>query len=191
MQLPLEIIHIILNYAQLYCRTYERRLETMAVHAPAFTQQFFSRCNGSLLYLRSPVLGHRPLQKIVFVIQREVSFPWAESSSRTLNSPCAWFEAARYRRLNKRRSVPPPNLRFATARPTSTDWEEVPNTRELLALEQGRGGGTQTTSLTFEGSTLVREMQPGEKVGVLVIAGRGTNVKHIIREMIIYMFCSW
>jgi hypothetical protein len=34
-------------------------------------------------------------------------------------------------------------------------------------------------------------MKPGEKVGVLVMAGRGTNVKHVIREMIIYLFCNW
>lgn len=188
-RLPLEIIHVILNYAQYFCRTYERRLETISVHAPAFAQQFFSRCNGSLLYIRSPILGHRPLQKLVFVMQHEVSFPWSEPSPRTVDSPCAWFEVARYRRLanGRRHSVPPPKLRFATARPTSSEWEEVPNTRNILSFEPGRG----STSLTYADSALVREMQPGEKVGVLVIAGRGTHVKHIIREVVIYMFCSW
>jgi hypothetical protein len=124
-------------------------------------------------------------------MQREVSFPWSESSPRTIDAPSAWFEVARYRRLGKRHSVPPPNLRFATARPASTGWEEVPKTREILMLEHGRGGGTQSTSLTCANSALVREMQPGEKVGVLVIAGRGTNVNHVIREVVIYMFCSW
>lgn len=168
--LPLEIVHIILNYAQFFCRTYERRLETISVHAPAFAQQFFSRSNGSVLYLRSPALGHRPLQKIVFVMQHEVSFPWADPSPRTIDSPCAWFEVARYRRLanGRRHSIPPPKLRFATARPTSSEWEEVPNTRNILPFEPGRG----STSLTYADSALVREMQPGEK-------------------MVIYMFCTW
>ncbi|CAE6436897.1 unnamed protein product [Rhizoctonia solani] len=185
--LPLEIIHIILNYASYYCRTHERRLGTISVNAPMFAQLFFSRSNGSLLYLRSPVLGHRPLQKIVFVMQHEVSFPWAESSSRTAGSPCAWFEAARYRRMGRRHSIPPPKLRFATAHPVSSEWEEVPNTREILRFDTGRN----STSLNYMNSTLVSGMQPGEKVGVLVIAGRGTNVKHVIREMVIYLFCSW
>ncbi|CAE6507412.1 unnamed protein product [Rhizoctonia solani] len=185
--LPLEIIHIILNYACYYCRTHERRLGTISVNSPVFAQQFFSRSNGSLLYLRSPVLGHRPLQKIVFVMHHDVSFPWAESSPRTADSPCAWFEVARYRRSGRRHSIPPPKLRFATAHPVSSEWEEVPNTREILRFQPKQN----FTSLNRMDSKLVGGMQPGEKVGVLVIAGRGTSVKHTIREMVIYLFCSW
>ncbi|CAE6532235.1 unnamed protein product [Rhizoctonia solani] len=185
--LPLEIIHIILNYACYYCRTYERRLGTISVNSPVFAQQFFSRCNGSLLYLRSPILGHRPLQKIVFVMHHDVSFAWAEPSPRTADSPCAWFEVARYRRSGRRHSIPPPKLRFATAHPVSSEWEEVPNTREILRFQPKQN----STSLNRMDSKLVGGMQPGEKVGVLVIAGRGTSVKHTIREMVIYLFCSW
>ncbi|KDN47305.1 hypothetical protein RSAG8_03784, partial [Rhizoctonia solani AG-8 WAC10335] len=166
--LPLEIIHIILNHACYYCRTYERRLGTISVNSPVFAQQFFSRSNGSLLYLRSPVLGHRPLQKIVFIVQHEVSFPWIESSSRTADSPCAWFEVARYYRSGRRHSIPPPKLRFATAHPVSSEWEEMPNTREILRFEPGRN----STSLNHTNSKLVGGMQPGEK-------------------MVIYFFCSW
>lgn len=185
--LPLEIIHIILNYAHYYHRTHERRLGTISVNAPVFAQQFFSRSNGTLLYLRSPVLGYRPLQKIVFVIHHDISFPWAEPSPRTAESPCAWFEVARYRRSGRRHSVPPPKLRFATAHPVSSEWEEIPNTREILTFEPGRNN----TTLNHTNSNLVSGMQSGEKVGVLVVAGRGTSVKHIIREMVIYLFCSW
>ncbi|KAJ1302013.1 hypothetical protein OPQ81_000848 [Rhizoctonia solani] len=148
--LPLEIIHIILNYASFYCRTYERRLGTISVNAPMFVQQFFSRSNGSLLYLRSPALGHKPLQKIVFVIQHEVSFPWAQPSPRTVDSPCAWFEVARYRRSGRRHSIPPPKLRFATALQVSSEWEEIPDTREVLRFEPGRN----TTTLNHSNSKL-------------------------------------
>ncbi|KAL5637968.1 hypothetical protein ACGC1H_002289 [Rhizoctonia solani] len=151
-----------------------------------FAQQFFSRCNGSLLYLRSPALGHRPLQKIVFLVHHEVSFPWAEHSPRTADSPCAWFEVARYHRSGRRDSISPPKLRFATAHPVSSEWEEIPNTREILRFEPGKN----STSLDHTNSKLVGGMQPGEKVGVLVIAGRGTTVKHTIREMVIYLFCT-
>jgi len=189
--LPLEIIYIILNYARYFCRTYERRLETISVRAPAFAQQFVSRSNGSLLYLRSPALGQQPLQKVVFVIQHEVAFPWAEPSARANTSPCAWFEASRYRRRARRHSVPAPKLRFATALPINNEWEEVPNTREVLMIETTRGRHTLVTSLTHEDSALVRDLQPGEKLGVLVLAGRGTNVTHVVREIVIYMFCSW
>ncbi|KAG8732035.1 hypothetical protein FRC12_019459 [Ceratobasidium sp. 428] len=189
--LPLEIIHIILNYAHYFCRTYERRLETISVRAPSFTEQFISRSNGSLLYLRSPTLGQHPLQKLVFVINHEVSFPWAESSARTNASPCAWFEACRYRRRPRRHSVPPPQLRFATAKPNTTQWEEVPGSRELLMLETTRGRHTLVTSLSYAESALLQNLQPGEKVGILAIAGRGTSVAHVVREMAIYMFCSW
>ncbi|KAG9122352.1 hypothetical protein FRC07_001328, partial [Ceratobasidium sp. 392] len=161
--LPIEIIHIILNYAHYFCRTHERRLETVSVRAPSFTEQFISRSNGSLLYLRSPTLGRRPLQKLVFVINHEVSFPWAQPSARANTSPCAWFEACRYRRRLRRHSIPPPQLRFATARPINTQWEEVPGSRELLMLETTRGRHTLVTSLSYAESTLLQNLQPGEK----------------------------
>ncbi|KAG9095680.1 hypothetical protein FRC06_009531 [Ceratobasidium sp. 370] len=189
--LPMEIIYTILNYAHYFSRTHERRLETISVRAPSFAEQFVSRSNGSFIYLRSPTLGQRPLQKLVFVINHEVSFPWAEPSARTNTSPCAWFEACRYRRRARRHSVPPPQLRFATAKPSTTQWEEVPGSREILMLETTRGRHTLVTSLSYAESTLLQNLQPGEKVGVLAIAGRGTNVTHVVREMVIYMFCSW
>lgn len=58
-------------------------------------------------------------------------------------------------------------------------------------IETTRGRHTLVTSLTHEDSALVRDLQPGEKLGVLAIAGRGTSVTHIVREIVIYMFCSW
>ncbi|KAG9093195.1 hypothetical protein FS749_014856 [Ceratobasidium sp. UAMH 11750] len=189
--LPVEIIYTILNYAHYFCRTHERRLETISVRAPSFAEQFVSRSNGSLLYLHSPALGQHPPQKLVFVINHEVSFPWAEPSARTNTSPCAWFEVCRYRRRARRHSVPPPQLRFATAKPNTTQWEEVPGSREILMLETTRGRHTLVTSLSYSESALLQNLQPGEKVGVLAIAGRGTSVTHVVREMVIYMFCSW
>ncbi|KAG8747725.1 hypothetical protein FRC10_011853 [Ceratobasidium sp. 414] len=177
--LPTEVIYIILNYARYFCRTHERRLETISVRAPSFTEQFVSRSNGSLLYLRSPTLGQRPLQKLIFVINHEVSFPWAEPSGRTNTSPCAWFEACRYRWRTRRHSVPPPQLRFATAKPSTTQWEEVPGSREILMLETTRGRHTLVTSLSYAESALLQNLLPGEKVGVLAIAGRGTSVIHV------------